>query len=190
MNAQKSADDTSPAGGDRRQAPQSAQALLDTIKSRRSVRRFKADPVAEEQVQFLLEAARWAPYTFECWRFVVVDDESLLSTLINLAPGILGHPTLVIAVCADMDLIRSKHVYRELAYQETAVATQNILLAASALGLGGCFIGSFSRKGIATLLNLPQHLEIHNLIALGYPAESPAPPPRSPIPQLSFRNRL
>jgi nitroreductase len=154
------------------------------------VRRFTADRLSEGQIQFLLEAGVWAPTTFECWRFVAVDDEALLAPLINLAPGVLGQPTLVIVVCADMDLIKAKNIYPELAYQETSVATQNILLAASALGLGGCFIGSFSRKGIATLLNLPPHLEIHNLIALGYPAESPAPPPRSAMADVAFRNRL
>lgn len=167
-----------------------AQELLTIIKHRRSVRRFRVQRVSKEQIELLLEAARWAPTTFQCWRFVVVDNESLLSTVIDLAPGILGQPTLVIVVCADMNVIKRKHIYPELAYQETAVASQNILLAASAVGLGGCFIGSFSGKGISMVLNLPPHFEIHNVIALGYPAETPTPPPRKPIAEISFRNRL
>jgi nitroreductase len=170
--------------------PREALKLLRIIKNRRSIRRFTSQRVGEEEIDFLLDAARWAPTTFQCWRFVVVDENPLLSTVIDLSPGILDKPTLVIAVCADMGLIGKKRIYPELAYQETSAATQNILLAAHALGLGGCYVCSFSRRGVASVLNLPANLEIHNLIALGYPAESPSPPPRQTVAGLTFRNRL
>lgn len=182
--------DASPPSDDRPKTPDRAEQLLALIKARRSVRRFTTEPVTEEQIEFLLEAAIWAPTTFQCWRFVIVDEEPFLSTVVSLAPGILQCPKVVIVVCADMNIISVKNIYPELAYQETASATQNILLAASALGLGGCFIGSFSKAGIATALNLPPHLEIHNLIALGQPAEAPDPPPRKPIAEIAFRNVL
>ena len=183
-------DGVTPPGNDRPKTPDQAEQLLALIKARRSVRRFTTEPVAEEQIEFLLDAARWAPTTFQCWQFIVVDDESLLPAVVSLAPGILHRPTLVIVVCADMNVISEKNIYPELAYQETATATQNILLAASALGLGTCFIGSFSKAGIAAALNLPPHLEIHNLIALGRPAEAPEPPPRKPIAEIAIRNAL
>lgn len=185
----RSGDATPPSHGTVK-IPVQARELLALIKARRSVRRFTTEPVTEEQIEFLLEAASWAPTTLQCWRFVIVDEEPLLSTVISLAPGILQRPKVVIVVCADTSIISEKNIYPELAYQETATATQNILLAAPALGLGGCFIGSFSKPGIATALNLPRHLEIHNLIALGQPAEAPDPPPRKPIGEIAFRNAL
>lgn len=185
----RSGDATAPSHGTAK-PPAQAEELLAIIKARRSIRRFTTEAVTEKQIEFLLEAARWAPTTFQCWRFVMVDEEPLLSTVISLAPGILQRPKVVIVVCADMTIISDKNIYPELAYQETATATQNMLLAAPALGLGGCFIGSFSKVGIATALNLPQHLEIHNLIALGQPAEAPAPPPRKPIAEIAFHNAL
>ena len=188
--ARARSDKATPPSHDEPRSPDQAADMLALIKARRSVRRFTREPVTGEQIELLLEAARWAPTTFQCWRFVVVDEESLLSTVVSLAPGILQRPTLLIVVCADMDIILVKNIYPELAYQETATATQNILLAASALGLGGCFIASFSKAGIARALNLPPHLEIHNLIALGHPAEAPDPPPRKPIAEIAFRNAL
>jgi len=179
--ARERSDGAIPARHDRPKEPDQA---------RRSVRRFTTEPVTERQIGFLLEAARWAPTTFQCWQFVVVDDESLLAAVISLAPGILERPTLVIVVCADMNVISVKNIYPELAYQETATATQNILLSAAALGLGACFIGSFSKAGIATALNLPPNLEIHNLIAVGQPAEAPEAPLRKPIAEIAVRNIL
>jgi nitroreductase len=169
------------------QAEERAQGLLDVIKRRRSIRRFKDKPVREEEIDFLLEAARWAPTSFECRRFAIVNEEPVLSTVIDLAPGIRGRPRLVIVVCADRDVIQSKQIYPELACQEAALATQNILLAASSLGLGACFIGSFSRRGIATVLNLPKCLQIHNLVAVGHPAEEPPAVPRNPIEAILVR---
>jgi len=189
MNAQEESQDSASEQRNAWSAPPRAQELLAQLKNRRSVRRFSAEETSEEQIAFLLEAARWAPTALQCWRFVAVQNESLLSTLIDLAPGILGRPSAVIVVCADMDVIRSTQIYPELALQETAMASQNILLAASALGLGGCFIGSFSKKGIAVALNLPSNLDIHNLIALGYPAETVTPPPRKPIAEILIRSR-
>jgi nitroreductase len=180
----------SPPGDDRPKTREEAEQVLALIKARRSVRRFTMEPVTEEQIELLLDAGRWAPTTFQCWQFIVVDDDSLLPAVISLAPGILQRPTLVIVVCADVNVISAKNVYPELAYQETATATQNILLAASALGLGTCFIGSFSKAGIAAALNLPPRLEIHNLIALGHPAEAPEPPPRKPLSEIVVRNAL
>lgn len=188
--ARARSDSATPPSNDGPKTPDQAKELLALIKARRSVRRFTTEPVTEEQIEFLLEAASWAPTTFQCWRFVIVDEQSLLSTVVSLAPGILQRPTVVIVVCADMNIVSVKNIYPELAYQETATATQNMLLAASALGLGGCFIGSFSKAGIARALNLPPHLEIHNLIALGRPAEAPDPPPRKPIAEIAFRNAL
>lgn len=165
--------------------------VFEAIKGRRSIRRFKQDPVPEEYVKKLLEAASWAPTAgnIQPWKFVVVKDPKLIDLIQKFSPGFIGRSPLVIVVCSDRE--RAYRLGGKLAGQYTAIvdcamAAQNILLTAYSLGLGSCPIRSFAAAAVKELLEIPEGVEPELIIAIGYPDEAPKPPPRLPLEQISY----
>lgn len=159
--------------------------ILDAIRKRRSIRSFKPDPIPQEVVGALLEAARWAPSAgnLQPWEFYVVTDPGVKSSLEMAALGqnYVGGAPVVIVVCAVPQV--SARIYgtrgRELyCLQDTACATQNILLAAQALGLGSCWVGAFHEDEVIKALDLPRGRRPVALVPIGYPSENPPPPAR------------
>ncbi len=154
---------------------------LEAIFTRRSIRKYRADAVSEDQIETLLKAAMFAPSAAnrQPWHFIVISDRSLLDAVPQFheyAAFLRGAP-LAILVCADENL--QKVGCWE---QDCAAATQNILLAAHALGLGTCWIGiqpvAERIAGVRLLFNLPEHVQPFSLIAVGHPADQPTQPDR------------
>lgn len=148
--------------------------MLDFIYRRRSIRQFHPDnPVEPEKVTELLRAAMAAPSArnFQGWRFIVVDKREDLDALAGHYPNaqMLRTATLCIVPVADM----STFYY----HQDLAAATENLLLAAPALGLGACWCGiNPQRHGWAHgFFGVPDGWWVFALIALGYPAEQKPP---------------
>ena len=157
--------------------------LWEAIKGRRSVRSFLDRRVTRGTIERLLEAATWAPSggNAQTWRFVVLTDPVEIKKVKIVSPGLLGDPAVVIVVCQDLVQARAKGgALGEtfLAPVDAAMATQNLLLAAYAEGLGTCTIASFHRRGVSRLLKIPESIEPMLLVSLGYPAESPSAPQR------------
>jgi len=187
----------------------SLESLQPFLRSRRSIRHFRADPVGPELVRALLEAARWAPspHNRQPWRFVVLDSAEARRRLADamgerlrterLADGDdplaveadvarsrsrLGGAPLAILVClsmAEMDRYpdaRRKKAEFLMAVQGTAMAGQNLLLAAHAQGLGACWMCAplFAPEVAGQALSLPGDWEPQGLVVLGWPAEAPA----------------
>jgi nitroreductase len=125
------------------------------------------------------------------WGFVLVQDPGRLRALRALAPGIIGEPTAVVAICLDMKRAeeRGGAMGPKLAWMDIGLATQNALLAAHDLGLGACPIGSFHRQAVAVFLDLPAHVEPVLLIALGYPQAKPPVTGRRPLSEVCFAER-
>lgn len=158
--------------------------ILDTIKKRRSIRRFRPDPVPAEVLRQLVEAACWAPSAgnLQPWRFYVVTDPAAKQALAAAAAQeFVAMAPAVIVVCAVPE--RSASRYRDrgrLLYclQDTAAAAQNLLLAATAMDLGACWVGAFREDEVARGLGLPPGERPVVLVPVGYPAASPQPPRR------------
>jgi nitroreductase len=146
---------------------------LDWIFGRRSIRRFHSNPVEEEKVRRILEAAMAAPSANNAqpWHFIVVTERETLNRIAEVHPyaKMCYEATLVIAVCGDP--VISPHYWP----QDCSAATQNILLAGTALGLGTVWLGVHPRderkQPLKQLLGAPDDKEILSLVALGYPAE-------------------
>lgn len=162
--------------------------VFEAIRNRRSVRRYLRDPIPKETVEELLSAAIQAPSAGNAqpWRFIVVWDQKLREGLAAAAfgQGFLAEAPVVIVVCADLE--RAKRAYRErgeqlYCLQDTAAAIQNLLLAATAKGLGTCWVGAFDEGRVTELLGLPRGLRPVALIPVGKPGESPAARPRRPL---------
>jgi len=158
--------------------------IYDVIRGRRSVRQFLADSIDRSILDRILDAAIWAPSggNAQTWRFVVVTEPERIAKLRIVSPGLLGDPPVVVGICQDLGAARAKGgTLGEtfLAPIDAAMATQNLLLAAYAEGLGTCTIASFHRKAVGRLLELPEQTEAVLLVSVGRPAESPAPPRRA-----------
>ena len=157
--------------------------VLDAIKARRSVRRFHAGRIAPADLERMIEAAVWAPSggNAQSWRFVVVEDEERIRRLRMVSPGMPGPPPCVIAVCQDVHLAEcfgSRLGREKLTLFDSAMAAQNILLAAHAVGLGTCVVASFHVGGVKDMLKLPESIDPILLVAVGRPSEEPTPPSR------------
>ena len=157
--------------------------LWEAIKGRRSVRAFLDRPITRETIEHLLEAAIWAPSggNAQTWSFIVLTDPAEIQRIKIVSPGLLGDPTAVIVVCQDLVQARAKGGELGetfLAPIDAAMATQNLLLAAYAEGLGTCTIASFHKKGVGRLLKLSEGVEPILLVSVGWPAEAPPVPPR------------
>lgn len=144
------------------------------IKGRRSVRRYRKEPVPEEVLLKIIDAGRFAPSAGnkQPWEFVMVNKEGLVEKIFkNVAwlpaagePPQGRRPTAYIVVLGNPKI--KEHYQADL-----SAAIQNILLAAYAEGLGSCWIGSVNRENIYCLLKIPRSLDIFSLISLGYPDE-------------------
>jgi nitroreductase len=151
------------------------------MEARQSVRAFdRQRDVTPEVVIRLLRAAIRAPSAGNCqpWHFFVVRDQETKKALARAALNqwFISEAPVVILICADPERSarrygdRGRHLY---SLQDTAAATENLLLAAVASDLGACWVGAFDEGAAAEALNLPSHLRPVAIIPIGYPAEQP-----------------
>ena len=149
---------------------------VEAILSRRSIRRYLDKPISPEILRTLLEAAMSAPSAsnMQPWQFVVIDSRSLLDSV----PGFHPHAAMIIE-CPLAILVCGEPETSRYWQQDCAAATQNILLAAHASGLGAVWLGLYPRedrvKGMRELVKVPEDVIPMALIALGYAAEQKPP---------------
>ena len=145
---------------------------LDIIFARRSIRQYTGEPVAEADIQSLLQAGMAAPSASnrKPWRFVAITDRRILEQLAHNHPygKMLAGAALGIAVCGDPAV-------SDWWVQDCSAATENILLAAVALGLGAVWLGCHGRpereQVVRDVLGIPGRIGVLSLISIGYPAE-------------------
>ena len=154
--------------------------VFEAIKTRRSIRAFTQEEISEEEVERILDAARQAPSAgnIQPWIFVVVRRSDMKRRLSKAALNqfFIEEAPVVIVVCADQE--RSGRGYGSrganlYCIQDTAAATQNILLAAHALGLGACWVGAFDEEEVRLILRAPRKVRPVAIIPIGHPAEKP-----------------
>jgi len=173
------------------------QEMLWLIKARRSIRRYKPDPVPDDMIEQLLEAGRWAPSASnrQPWAFIVVRNEAIRRQLAQNAAyyvirwAQVGEAPLLIVLCGDA----RNPIYRQFLHEDVGLAGAQIMLQAHAMGLGTCWIGGLDRAAVAGILRLPDYLDVVGLITVGFPAEEPEPRPRKPLAEVvhydAFGNR-
>lgn len=158
-------------------APGTANAAIENIMTRCSVRQYTDQPVAQATLDTLLRAGMAAPTAANSqpWEFVVVNQPAVKDSLVAALP--YGKPvenaTVAIVVCGNMERTLEAEG-RDYWIQDCSAATENILLAAHAVGLGAVWCGVYPQadrvKGVSKALNLPSNLVPLNVIAIGYPA--------------------
>jgi len=156
---------------------------LNCIMTRTSIRQYQDRPVEQEKVEQLLRAAMAAPTAVnkQPWHFYVLNTKEAINRLADASQrggDMVRSAALVIVVCGDMDKALEGKA-REYWIQDTSAATENLLLAAHALGLGAVWTGVYPMKErvemTTKVLSLPENLVPLCTILIGYPAESPTP---------------
>ncbi len=156
--------------------------LYELLKSRRSIRKFKNQPVEQDKVDILVKSALLSPSSRgkRPWSFVVVDDGDLLGKLAKSkahGSAFLEGALLAIVVAADPGI-------SDVWIEDTSIAATLIQLAAEDMGLGSCWIQIRLRQDegvgpsedhVKNVLNIPGQLKVASIIAIGYPDESKAP---------------
>ncbi len=181
--------------------------VLEAIKTRRSIRKYKATPVDDKTIELVLDAARWAPSwaNTQCWRFIVVRDSNLKAELAqalrskvsdppNPATDAIRNAPVVIVACAEL----GKSGYRrgepatdkgDWYMFDVALAMQNLVLAAHSVGLGTVHVGLFDAKHAASILNVPEGFCVVEMTPLGYPDEQPEVRPRKELSEVVSYDR-
>jgi len=165
--------------------------LMDLIRTRRSVRKYKPDPVDEAVLNDLLEAARLAPSwgnTQPC-RFVVVTDTAARKALAGDRAWMLDAPVIVAVCCDTVDCGHKDDLQYYML--DAGIAMEHLVLAAREKGLGTCWIGWFDEAVANRTLNVPEGFRCVALTPLGVPAEEPGPVTnRRPLDEIVVREKF
>ena len=146
---------------------------IEAIKTRYSVRNYITKKISYKTIKELIELGMNAPSAGnqKPWHFIVIDDKEILDKIPNFHEHskMLKEASVAILVCFDIFL--EKH--KGMAVQDCSAATENILIAANAKGIGSVWLGVYPRekriKGLKELLKIPKNIIPFSLISLGYP---------------------
>ena len=157
------------------------QAAIENIMTRTSIRQYKDQPVEQEKIDIMLKAAMAAPtaVNLQPWHFIVITDKKTIGLLSGKQPT---NAPLLIAMCGDTDkttMPDGKMKLPDFWVQDVSAATENLLLAAHALGLGAVWTGVYPAMErvaeVANVLNCPQNIVPVAVVRVGYPDEAPEP---------------
>ncbi|MFH1382090.1 MAG: nitroreductase family protein [Chloroflexota bacterium] len=187
--------------------------VMEAIQRRRSIRKFKDDPVPDELVTQILEAARLAPSgsNRQPWRFQIITDRAQRERIFNEATfgdkHILAAPVMIVCGSELLSFVKGHRLappssgpfganseewddikqFIPDANLNTAIAVEHMVLAATALGLGTCWVQRIKYGQVARILGWPRHIVVVTLLLVGYADEEPPPKPRLALDDLVIR---
>jgi nitroreductase len=178
--------------------------VIETIKTRRSIRKYKSTPVDDKTIELVLEAARWAPSwaNTQCWRFIVVQDSNTKAELADVLLGdnpaydAVKNAPIVIVACAELGISGYSSKGEpgtdkgDWYMFDVALAMQNLVLAAHSLGLATVHVGHFDAKKAASILRVPEGFCVVSMTPLGYPDQQRNPRPRKELPEIVFYDKF
>ncbi len=153
--------------------------FMNVVSKRRSIRKYKSDPVSQEDIEYIIEAARLAPSwaNSQCCKFIVVKDAEVKGKLAEAGNAWIAQAPVIIAACADPSKPGTKGD-QEYYMLDVGIAMEHLILAAADKGLGTCWIGAFDEDIAKSALGVPDGIRVVASTPLGYPAEDPDPRPR------------
>jgi nitroreductase len=176
--------------------------LMEAIKERRSIRKYKPDPVPEEALHQVLEAVRWAPSwsNTQCWEIIVIKDAETKSEVLkamtkpNPAHSAMIEAPVLLVLCGKKAIsgyYRGKPVTGKGDWLmfDTGLAMQTLCLAAHGLGLGTVVVGMFDHQKAGEILGVPENVEVVAMTPLGFPAAESTGPKRKEISEFVFYER-
>jgi len=168
--------------------------VYEAMRTRTSVRSYRSDPVADDTLKRVLDAARIAPSgkNGQPWTYVVIRDAEIRAKLVAACKGqgFVAEAPVVIAACGREDLAYKKMGgYWNSLPVDIGIAFAHLMLAASAEGLGTCWIGAFIEEEVRAILEVPPEVKIVALTPLGYPKGDRATRPRKPLEEIVMYER-
>lgn len=142
--------------------------VFEAICKRKSIRAYEPTPIPDEKINKILEAARLAPSAgnIQPWHFIVVKDKEKREKLAQgMFAKFLAEAPVVIVGCGNTKSSPKWHIV------DVSIAMEHMVLEATELGLGTCWVGSFNEKEVKELLKIPEEYKIVALLAIGYPRE-------------------
>jgi len=166
--------------------------VLEVIKTRRSVRKYKSKAISDEDLEKILTAAQLAPSAGnkQPWRFIVVRDTETKEKLGEIARNqtwISDAGVIIVALAMDKN---SPEVYERWAERDVMTAVEHMVLAAWSLGFGSCWIGAFYEDQVKKLLDIPDEMTVINLLPIGVPDQSPEARGRKPLNELFHEGKF
>lgn len=167
--------------------------FYETVAARRSIRKYKQDAVPRETLTRILEAARLAPSwcNRQCHRYIVVSDSAtrkMLGELVeNPSAECYEKAPYALVLCAepsDSGFSSGKEYY----LVDCGVSMEHLVLAATAEGLGTCWVGNFRENPVRNLLGIPHEVKVVGITPLGVPDEAPEARPRTELDRIVFEN--
>ena len=167
--------------------------VFECIRTRRSIRKYKDKQVPWDNIVEILQAGKYAPFAgniFNC-KFVVVKDEDKRRAIAETSAQQYWMQDAPIHIVIVGEPEKAERYYgtrgvRLYTIQGIAAAIENMLLTAHSLGLGACWIGAFDEEEVRRLCNLPEHVNVHAILTIGYADETPTPPPKYRIEHAMF----
>jgi len=184
--------------------PKLSKMTLDEIlEARRSVRGYASQPVKEEGIKAIFESARVAPSACnsQTWRFIAVTDRALIQKITQdgMLPVIrnawIATAPLVIVGCAQLDILANRvgSLVTGIEYYQIdlGIAMEHMVLKATELGLGTCWIGWFNEKKIKEILEIPKTIKVLALLTVGYPKDTDVNlvKKRKPVEEIFYRDK-
>jgi nitroreductase len=146
--------------------------FMDVVAARKSVRSYADKPVEEEKLSKVLEAARLAPSwaNKQCCKYIVVKDKTKIQELAGGFNGWLKQAPVIVVACADP---KDSGVHDGMNYYlvDVGISMQQLVLAATDVELGTCWIGGFDEAKIKKTLEIPENIKVVALTPVGYPAD-------------------
>jgi nitroreductase len=160
------------------------------IKSRKSIRAYKSDPINNDVLDRVLEAGRIAPSAknIQPWKFIVVKDAKIRQELVSACRNqtfIAQAPVVICAVALEKIAWGNMGGYWSSYPVDVAIALDHIILAATNEGLATCWIGAYSETEVKRILKIPDEVKVIALTPIGYPAQEPSQRPRKPLSEIT-----
>lgn len=165
--------------------------FFDIVAARRSIRAYQETTVERDKIDKILRTASLAPSAgdLQAYAIVVVQQAATRASLAAAAhgQGFLAQAPVVMVFCGDPQRSAARYTARGerlFSIQDATIAACHAQLAATALGLGSCWVGAFDDRRVAQVIGAPAHLHPVCLLAIGYAAEQPVRTPRRPLSEL------
>lgn len=163
--------------------------ILEVMKNRRSIRKYRPDPIPEELLNKVLSAARVAPSANNAqpWKLVIVRDEELKRRLVQACAGqkfIAEAPIVIVGCGLPDDAYATAGGYMNSFVMDVTIAMDHLILAAASLGLGTCWIAAFKEEKVKDIIGISSDARVVALTPLGYPDEVPKKTSRKDLAEL------
>jgi nitroreductase len=161
--------------------------VLEAIKTRRSIRRYKPEQISEKNLQTILEAARLAPSAAnrQPWRFIIVQEAARKKAVAEAANDqtFMNDAAAIVVATGDPDESARWHE------KDTMIALEHMVLTATSMGFGSCWIGAFDEDEVKRLLKIPARMKVVAILPIGIPDEKPKARPRKDSSEIFFKEQ-